>query len=97
MKLARRKILQSAVGIVTLPNFASLACAQTYPSRPLRIIVGAAPGGSPDIQARLIGQWLSERLGPGLAWLDELRTRDADGRFTGTAMLYMVAGTRPAQ
>jgi tripartite-type tricarboxylate transporter receptor subunit TctC len=46
-----------------LPAFPYAAQAQTYPSRPVRIIVGNAAGGSPDIQARLIGQWLSERLG----------------------------------
>ena len=48
---------------VALPALARKAWAQAYPSRPVRIIVGIGPGGSPDIQARLIGQWLSERLG----------------------------------
>ena len=63
MKLPRRQFLQLAAGAAALPTLARIAQAQTYPSRPLRIITGFAAGGATDILARLIGQWLSERLG----------------------------------
>jgi tripartite-type tricarboxylate transporter receptor subunit TctC len=60
LKLSRRRFLQLAAGAAVLPGF---AWAQTYPVRPVRIIVGFAAGGPNDILARLTGQWLSERLG----------------------------------
>src|SRR5262245_27434651 len=63
MKLARRTFLRLAAGAAGLPVLPRIAWTQTYPSRPVRIIVGFAPGGSVDLLARLIGQWLSERLG----------------------------------
>ncbi len=63
MKLPRRKFLHLAAGAATLPAVSQIARAQTYPTRPVRIIVGFAAGGAADIVARLIGQWLSERLG----------------------------------
>ena len=63
MKLPRRKFLHLAAGAAALPAVSRIASAQTYPARPVHIIVGYAPGGSTDIVARLIGQWLSERLG----------------------------------
>ena len=63
MKLPRRKFLHLAVGAAALPAVSRIATAQTYPSRPVRWIVGFSPGGSADIHARLIAQWLSERLG----------------------------------
>jgi tripartite-type tricarboxylate transporter receptor subunit TctC len=63
MKLPRRQFLHLAAGAVALPALSRLASAQTYPSRPVRLIVGLAAGGGTDIAARLIGQWLSERLG----------------------------------
>jgi tripartite-type tricarboxylate transporter receptor subunit TctC len=63
MKLPRRQFLRLAAGAVALPALSRLASAQTYPSRPVHLIVGYAPGGGTDIAARLIGQWLSERLG----------------------------------
>ena len=62
MKLPRRQFLRLAAGIAALPAASRFAWAQTYPTRPVRIIVGFAPGGPNDILARLTGQWLSERL-----------------------------------
>ena len=59
----RRKFLHLAAGTAALPALSRLARAQAYPTRPVRIIVGFAAGGGADIAARLIGQWLSDRLG----------------------------------
>ena len=64
MKLPRRRqFLHLAAGATALPAVSRFAWAQTYPARPVRLIVGVAAGGGTDIVARLIGQWLSERLG----------------------------------
>jgi len=63
MRLPRRRLIQLAAGAAALPALARIAKAQTYPNRPVRIIVGYSAGGVSDILARLIGQRLSERLG----------------------------------
>jgi tripartite-type tricarboxylate transporter receptor subunit TctC len=63
MKLQRRHFLQLAAGAAALPAATRLARAQTYPGRPVHVIAGFAAGGGVDITARLIGQWLSDRLG----------------------------------
>ena len=62
MKLPRRNFLHLAAGAAALPVVSRFAWAQAYPSRPVRVIVGFAPGGATDIMARLMGQSLSERL-----------------------------------
>jgi tripartite-type tricarboxylate transporter receptor subunit TctC len=63
MRFPRRKFLRLAAGAAVLPAAPWIARAQAYPARPVRIIVGFTPAGATDILARLIGQWLSERLG----------------------------------
>src|SRR4029450_8889181 len=63
MKLPRRQFLHLAAGTAALPVVLRVARAQAYPTRPVRLIVPIAPDGASDITARLMGQWLSERLG----------------------------------
>jgi tripartite-type tricarboxylate transporter receptor subunit TctC len=63
MKLPRRQFLHLAAGVATLPIASRLSWAETYPSQPVHVIVGYAPGGGTDIAARLIGLWLTARLG----------------------------------
>src|SRR6266851_8653945 len=63
LKFPRRTFLHLAAGAAALPAVSRFARAQTYPARPVRIISGFPPGGVNDTYARLIGQWLSERLG----------------------------------
>jgi tripartite-type tricarboxylate transporter receptor subunit TctC len=63
MKLQRRQFLQLAAGAAALPVTSGVASAQKYPARPVRLVIGYTPGGSADLTARLMGQWLSERLG----------------------------------
>ena len=63
MKLPRRQFLHLAAGAAALPAVSWIAWAQTYPTRPVRLIVGFPPGSAPDIVARLLGQQLSDRLG----------------------------------
>jgi tripartite-type tricarboxylate transporter receptor subunit TctC len=63
MRLPRRKFLHLAAGATALPMVSRIARADTYPSHPVRLIVGFAAGSTTDILARLMGQWLSQRLG----------------------------------
>src|SRR5262249_43347100 len=63
MTIPRRRFLHLALGAAALAAASKLARAQVYPTRRVRLIVGAAAGGAPDILARLIGEWLSGRLG----------------------------------
>jgi len=104
MKLPRRSLLHLAVGAAALPAVSPIAWARTYPSRPVHIIVGYAAGGAPDILARLMGQWLSERLGqsfvvenrPGANGdiaSETVVKAPADGRAPSTASL--AAAARP--
>jgi tripartite-type tricarboxylate transporter receptor subunit TctC len=63
LKLPRRRFLYLATAAAALPSLSQMATAQSYPTRPVRFIIGYPPGGSADLTARLLGQWLSERLG----------------------------------
>jgi tripartite-type tricarboxylate transporter receptor subunit TctC len=63
MKLPRRQFLHLAAGAAALPALSRIARAQAYPTRPVRLLVGFSAGGNADTIVRLMGQWLSERLG----------------------------------
>jgi tripartite-type tricarboxylate transporter receptor subunit TctC len=63
MTLSRRRVLRLAGAAVALPAVSRIANAQAYPTKPIRLVIGYTPGGSADMTARLMGQWLSERLG----------------------------------
>ena len=63
MNLLRRQFLHLAAGAAALAALSRMSWAQTYPSRPVRLIIGFSAGGGADIVGRLIGQWLQERLG----------------------------------
>src|SRR5215471_7408435 len=81
MKLPRRQFLHLAVGAAALPAVSRVARAQTYPSRPVRLMVGFPAGSTSDIYARLVGQWLSERLAQPFV----VENRPGAGRNIGTA------------
>src|SRR5262245_56050928 len=87
LKLPRRQFLHLAAGAAALPALSRVAKAQAYPSRPVRVIVGAAAGGSPDIIARLMGQWLSERLGQQFV----IENRPGGGNNIGTEAVVKAA------
>jgi tripartite-type tricarboxylate transporter receptor subunit TctC len=80
VKLPRRKFLHLAAGAAALPAVSHFAWAQTYPTRPVRIIVSTASGSAPDFVARLLGQWLSDRLGQPFV----IDNRTGAGGNTGT-------------
>jgi tripartite-type tricarboxylate transporter receptor subunit TctC len=83
MKLPRRNFLHLAAGAAALPVVPRIAFAQAYPTRPMRLIVTTPAGGSPDIIARLIGQWLSERLGQPIV----VESRSGAGGNIGTEIV----------
>jgi tripartite-type tricarboxylate transporter receptor subunit TctC len=89
MKLPhRRQFLHLAAGAAALPAVSRVASAQTYPTRPVRIVVGFAAGGLADILARLMGQWLSERLGQ--SFVVENRT-GANGNIANEVVVHASA------
>jgi len=63
VKFPRRTFMHLAAGAAALPAVSHTSWAQAYPSRPVRIVVGFPAGGATDIQGRLMGEWLTERLG----------------------------------
>jgi tripartite-type tricarboxylate transporter receptor subunit TctC len=83
LKLSRRNFASLAAGAAALPVVSRIARAQTYPARPVRIVVGFAAGGINDILARLIGQWLSDRLGQQFV----IENRTGAGGNIGTEMV----------
>src|SRR5262249_381693 len=87
MKLPRRTFLHLAAGTAALPSVSRVAWAQAYPTRPVRIIVGIPAGSATDIAARLIGQWLSERLGQPFI----IENRVGAGGNVGTEMVVRSA------
>jgi len=99
MKLPRRTFLHLAVGAAALPAVSRIASAQAYPSRPVRYIVSGPPGGGQDIVARLMGQWLSEKLGQPFV----IENRPGGGTNIATEMVvrappdgYMLVSVAPA-
>jgi len=87
MKFLRRKFLHLAAGAVALPAVSRIAKAQTYPSRPVHIILGFPAGGSSDVIGRLMAQWLSERLGQPFVF----DNRPGAGSNIGTEMVARAA------
>jgi tripartite-type tricarboxylate transporter receptor subunit TctC len=87
MKLPRRTFLHLAAGAAALPALSRFARAQVYPTRPVRIIVGGPPAGPIDFSARLIGQWLSERLGQPFV----VENRQGAGGNIGTEVVVRAA------
>jgi tripartite-type tricarboxylate transporter receptor subunit TctC len=88
MALPRRTFLQFAGAAATVPAFFCVARAQTYPTRPVRIVVGFVAGGVTDILARLMGQWLSERLGQPFV----IENRPGAGTNIGAELVVNAAG-----
>src|SRR5262245_65502044 len=84
-KFSRRAFLLLATGAAALPFAPRIAWAQTYPTRPVRLVAPFAAGGGSDITARLIGQWLSERLGQPLI----IENRPGGGSNIGTEAVVM--------
>jgi tripartite-type tricarboxylate transporter receptor subunit TctC len=80
MSLSRRRLLHLTAGALAISGFSPIVLAQTYPNRPVRLIVPFAPGGSPDILARLLGPVISERLGQPLI----IENRPGAGAIVGT-------------
>jgi tripartite-type tricarboxylate transporter receptor subunit TctC len=87
MKRPRRQFLHLAAGAAALPAVSRFAWAQTYPTRPVRLIFGYAPGGSADITARLLAQWLSERVGQSVI----VESRPGAGSNIGTEAVVRAA------
>jgi tripartite-type tricarboxylate transporter receptor subunit TctC len=87
MKLPRRQFLHLAAGAAALSTVSRFAWAQAYPTRPVRIIAATGPGGAPDILARLMGQWLSERLGQQFV----IENRPGGGHNIGTEAVVRAA------
>jgi tripartite-type tricarboxylate transporter receptor subunit TctC len=87
MKLSRRRVLHLAAGAVALPAVSRGVFAQTYPARPVRLVFGYAPGGSADITARIVGQWLTERLGQTVV----VESRPGAGSNIGTEAVVRAA------
>src|SRR5919198_352039 len=83
MKFPRRNFLHLLAGAAALPAVSRIAWAQAYPTRPVRLIVGFTAGSAPDIVARLMGQWLSERLGQQFL----VENRPGAGSNIGTEMV----------
>ena len=83
MKLPRRTFLHLAAGAAAAPAVARIARAQAYPARPVRIVAPTGPGGAPDIIARLIGPWLSDRLGQQFI----IENRPGSGNNIGTEVV----------
>src|SRR5262249_1216592 len=85
--LGRRNFLHLAAGAAALPDVSRIAWAQAYPSRPVHLIVPFGPAGATDITARLIGQWLSERLGQQFV----IENRPGAGSNVGTEAVVRAA------
>src|SRR5215831_17352456 len=87
MKLPRRIFLHLAAAAAALPVGSGMVLGQTYPTRPVRLIVPFGPAGATDITARLIGQWLSERLGQQFV----IENRSGAGGNVGTEAVVRAA------